>query len=164
MMALSRKEYNMSQSKEIMALLQDITIQLDKGLKKYYQENELSIPQLTVVTLLSKNDQLKISDISKEMKVSAAAVSGIIDRLEKSGIVCRMRSELDKRIVHVKLTDKFKNSHQHLDMNLTGYLHLLLREQESTRVNDLINSLRFLKETLDNGDNYLEAHIKKNNR
>lgn len=154
----------MSQSKEIMTLLQEISSQMDKGLKKFYQENQLSIPQLTVVTLLSKNDQMKISDLSKEMKVSAAAVSGIVDRLEKSGIVCRERSEIDKRIVYVKLTTQFKNSHQHLDVNLTGYLHLLLREQDDKRVSELVDSLKFLKEILENGEHYLDAHIKKNNQ
>lgn len=151
----------MSTSKEIMDLLHGINGLLDKGLKSYYANNALSVPQLTVVTLLSTHQSMKISDISKEMHISTAAVTGLIDRLEHQGLVARTRSLADRRIVNVTLTDAFKQSHQNLGQNITGFLQLLLREQDPAKVDALVTSLQFLKETLSFGDTYLEAHISK---
>lgn len=154
----------MSTSKEIMDLLHGINGLLDKGLKSYYANNALSVPQLTVVTLLSAQQSMKISDISKEMHISTAAVTGLIDRLEHQGLVARNRSLTDRRIVNVTLTDTFKNTHHNLGQNITGFLQLLLREQEPAKVEALITSLQFLKETLTIGDTYLEAHISKHSQ
>lgn len=149
----------MKQSQQIMDLIKDINQLLEKGLKNFYTQNELTVPQLTVVTLLSQQEHLKITDISKEMKISAAAVSGIIDRLENHGIVERKRSTTDKRIVYVSLNDSFKNSHQHLEQNISGYLHLLLRDEPVEKVNTIVDSLTGLKVLLAEGENKLTHHI-----
>lgn len=149
----------MSTSQEIMDLLKDIQTSLDKGLKNYYTEYQLTLPQLTVVTLLGKNTRLKITDLSKEMGISPAAISGIVDRLENQGLVERHRSTEDKRIVFVQLSETFKNSHQHLDQNICGYLQLLLRTLDEKKVALILDGLTTLKEILLSGDEVLSHHI-----
>lgn len=152
----------MRQSQLIMDLLKEINTLLDKGLKNFYSHNELTVPQLSVVSLLSQHSRMKITDFSQELKISAAAVSGIIDRLENHGLVQRERSQEDKRIVYVTLTEAFRQSHQHLEQNISGYLHLLLRDESDEKVTSIVNALSDLKVLLAVGDEKLISHIHKN--
>jgi len=152
----------MKKSEEIMSLLKDINSLLEKGLRSYYSNKEITVPQLSVVTLLGKHEKLKITDISKEMKVSPAAISGIIDRLEANGLVERHRSLEDKRKVFVSLTESFKSSHQHLEQNTSGYLQLLVREEPTEKIEEISASLNQLKDILENGETMLSNHILKN--
>lgn len=154
----------MNKSEEIMSMLKEINNLLEKGLKSYYADKELTVPQLAVVTLLGKHEQLKITDISKELKVSPAAVSKIIDRLEITGLVERHRSLKDKRKVFVKLSENFKSTHQNLEQNTSGYLHLLLREEPIEKVEKISKSLNELQLILKDGDRLLSEHILKHSQ
>ncbi len=152
------KGESMSDSLLIMEKLKEIQYLLEKGLKSFYSEYELTVPQLTVVTLLEKHGALKITDMSIEMKISPAAVSGIIDRLEKQNLVKRVRSDLDKRKVFVSLTDNFSNSHQNMDQNLSRYLQLLLASKDDSDIQKIIEGLTLLETLLNSDDQILSEH------
>jgi DNA-binding MarR family transcriptional regulator len=64
----------------------------------------LSAPQLTCLRHLGRQGERTAGQIARGIAVSQATVTGIVDRLEKSGLVGRRRSEKDRRIVHVELT------------------------------------------------------------
>jgi len=76
---------------------------LTKGLARQYG---LTGPQLTVVKLLETLDPLSLSSLSDRIKARNSTVTGIIDRMERDGLVRRERSEDDRRIVLIRLTRK----------------------------------------------------------
>jgi DNA-binding MarR family transcriptional regulator len=45
------------------------------------------------------------ADIAREYGIDASAVTRLIDRLEKRGLLSRVRSEEDRRVVRLELTD-----------------------------------------------------------
>jgi DNA-binding MarR family transcriptional regulator len=63
----------------------------------------LTVPQLTVLKELSEHDAATVSALAKAVHLSQATVTGILDRLERRGLVHRRRSERDKRRVLVHL-------------------------------------------------------------
>ncbi len=65
---------------------------------------DLPPAQLFVMGMLSSNGSMRGCDISRELKVSAPTVSGIIDRLEGLGYVARHADKEDRRCVSVVLT------------------------------------------------------------
>ena len=76
---------------------------LTKGLARQYG---LTGPQLTVVKILETLDPLSLSSLSDRIKARNSTVTGIIDRMERDGLVRRERSEADRRIVLIRLTRK----------------------------------------------------------
>jgi DNA-binding MarR family transcriptional regulator len=62
--------------------------------------------QLFVLMMLFHEGPCRTCDIGRELKVSAPTVTGIVDRLEKSGYVKRVSSKDDRRTVMVELTAK----------------------------------------------------------
>ena len=76
---------------------------LTKGLARTFG---LTGPQLTVIKILEELGDLSLSGLSARIKAKNSTVTGIIDRMEREGLVERKRSEADRRIVLIRLTDK----------------------------------------------------------
>ncbi len=76
---------------------------LTKGMAR---EVGLTGPQLTVIKLLETFDNLSLSSLSERIRAQNSTVTGIIDRMEREGLVRRERSTSDRRVVHIRLSDK----------------------------------------------------------
>ena len=76
---------------------------LTKGMASQFG---LTGPQLTVIKLLETFDNLSLSSLSERIRAQNSTVTGIIDRMEREGLVRRERSTTDRRVVHIRLSDK----------------------------------------------------------
>lgn len=65
---------------------------------------KVTLPQLLVLDLLSKQGDSKMSDIAHSMHVTTAAMTGVADRLVRDGYALRVYDPQDRRIVRIKLT------------------------------------------------------------
>lgn len=85
---------------------------LESILKDYqtHMENELApsltMSQLTVLELLLQEGNLKPSDLIPYLSTTPAAVTMLLDRMERGTLVHRERDADDRRIVWVMITDK----------------------------------------------------------
>ena len=75
----------------------------NKELSKKYQ---VSAPQLSSLLALYENGPLPPSQIAKYIMVNSSTVTGVIDRLEKKGLVERSRISPDRRVITVTLTER----------------------------------------------------------
>ncbi|WP_240688935.1 MarR family winged helix-turn-helix transcriptional regulator [Ammoniphilus sp. YIM 78166] len=75
------------------------------------KKQNITIPQAIVIDTI-KDEAKTIGDISKAIDLSYSTVSGIIDRLERDGLVERYRNETDRRVVWVRLTERCQDFHQ----------------------------------------------------
>ncbi|MTD56375.1 MarR family winged helix-turn-helix transcriptional regulator [Amycolatopsis pithecellobii] len=85
--------------------------------------HELTKAEFDVLCALRRNAVLNPGQLSREMLSSGAAITKRLDRLARMGLVSRATSERDRRVVHVRLTDK----------GLTLIDELLPRQLESER-------------------------------
>lgn len=58
------------------------------------------------VLLLAKESPVRMSDIARSLETSQANVTGLVDRLERGGYVSRVRSDADRRVVDVAITER----------------------------------------------------------
>jgi len=70
------------------------------------RELGLTGPQLSVMKLLETMGDLSLSSLSERIRAQNSTVTGIIDRMEREGLVVRERSTSDRRVVYIKLTQK----------------------------------------------------------
>ena len=78
--------------------------------KELARRAELTGPQLTVVKMLESLGGLSLSDLSDRIRAQNSTVTGIVDRMEREGLVVRARSTEDKRVVKIRLTEKGQRS------------------------------------------------------
>ncbi len=67
-------------------------------------KGKITLPQMLILDFLNKNGESKMTDIARFIGVTTAAMTGIIDRLEKYNYVLRAMDLNDRRIIKVKLT------------------------------------------------------------
>lgn len=73
-----------------------------RALRKKYH---VSSSQLACIIALYDHGPMPLSQIAKEIMVDSSTVTGLIDRLERKGLVERSRTSFDRRIITVSLTD-----------------------------------------------------------
>ena len=66
-------------------------------------KGKISFPQFFLLTYLSSEEYLTMSDIAKKMGHSTAAATGLVDRLEKIGYVERVHAAEDRRKIMVRI-------------------------------------------------------------
>jgi MarR family transcriptional regulator, organic hydroperoxide resistance regulator len=74
--------------------------------KELAKRANLTGPQLTVVKILETIGDLSLSELSDKIRSQNSTVTGIIDRMEREGLVQRVRSHEDRRVIRIHLTEK----------------------------------------------------------
>jgi len=103
--------------------------------------------QMMIMSILTHMGRMKIGDISEEIGLSISTVSGILDRMEEQGYICRERSKDDRRVVYVALEEKYKKFHVEMmnDMNskISNIIEKMTDEEYRTVNNafDILNRI-----------------------
>jgi DNA-binding MarR family transcriptional regulator len=69
-------------------------------------EGKITLPQVLVLDYLHSRTGAKMKDLAAELKVSTAAMTGIIDRMVRDKYVARSFDERDRRIIIITPTPK----------------------------------------------------------
>ncbi len=64
----------------------------------------LTGPQLMILQEVAHADEISVGEVAKTISLSQGTVTGIVERMEKRGLVTRRRSETDRRRVLVQAT------------------------------------------------------------
>lgn len=89
---------------EIVHSLRRIVRAIDVHSRALSRRYELTWPQLAALCELERLGTCPVGRLAAEMHVGAPTVTGITDRLERDGLVKRLREQGDRRRVLVQLT------------------------------------------------------------
>jgi DNA-binding MarR family transcriptional regulator len=96
-------------------VIKDIVGSIRKLVRAVYLDSQkmsrqfgLTGQQSVVLRLLLNKGSMSSADLSRLMYVTPSNMTGIIDRLEKKGLIERMRKEGDRRVTLILLTDAGK--------------------------------------------------------
>lgn len=89
----------------VLATLRQIIRAIDIQSKRLVRLYGLTGPQILVLKEIKNHPGLPISAISRNISLSQATVTSILDRLEHKGFAKRLREQKDKRKVTIMLTD-----------------------------------------------------------
>lgn len=73
---------------------------------KRCHEKNISRGQGRILTILQRKDGFSTKDLSKILDIRVTSLNETLNKLEKNGYVNKVKSENDKRIYVIKLTDK----------------------------------------------------------
>lgn len=67
---------------------------------------EVSVPQVHVLMRLEEAGPLTVSELAHSLDISLPSASSIVDRMVEHGLVDRVRNEVDRRVVHVAISER----------------------------------------------------------
>ncbi|BBU28838.1 MarR family transcriptional regulator [Burkholderia sp. THE68] len=83
-----------------------LVMRTDQALKPL----DLTSPQIGVILLLASGRARTPLELSREMSYDSGSMTRMLDRLEKKGFVSRARSEADRRMVELSLTERGRDA------------------------------------------------------
>jgi len=86
--------------------LRPVLLRLSRELRKETEQLGITSRQVTLLWLIRHNPGLSLRELAAEERNSAPALSGYVDRLEKAGLLERVRDEGDRRRVGLALTSE----------------------------------------------------------
>jgi DNA-binding MarR family transcriptional regulator len=109
----------------------------------------LTAPQLLLLQAISAKGQVTIGEIARDISLSQATVTNILDRLEKRGMIYRERSNHDKRKVHAHLTDKGAAILKDAPTPLQEHFVKQFRNLHDWEQNTILSSLQRIAQMMD---------------
>lgn len=85
--------------------LRPVLLRLARELRHEAEQFGITGGQVTLLWLVKRSPGLSLRALAELEGISPPALSGHIDRLERSGLVTRVRSTTDRRRVGLELTD-----------------------------------------------------------
>jgi len=137
---------------QILRLLKQIGDIIKNFVAHEYEDYDITGTQGVLMGILSFCGQMKISELSKRMGLSNSTVSGIIDRLERQGLVERKRSEEDRRVVYVDITPVVKEAFEERFNEIERKLNIALGKASDQDLSKIVEGLEILKKILESQD------------
>jgi MarR family transcriptional regulator, organic hydroperoxide resistance regulator len=72
--------------------------------KDVARELGLTGPQVSAIKILETFGDISLSELSDRMSARNSTITGVVDRMERNGLVERIRSEEDRRVTLIRLT------------------------------------------------------------
>lgn len=104
-LACSKERSLTKYEEEILRSLRRITRAIDIHSRRLAQAHRLTGPQLVCLRQIHKDVETTPSALARQISLSQATVTGILDRLASRGLLVRVRSETDRRRVMLTLTE-----------------------------------------------------------
>ena len=92
--------------------------------------------------MLWKKDEIPISELAQKTQLSESTLTSMLDRLEKTGYITRVRSKEDRRTILLKLTEKDKNLQKVYRKVSDEMINMFYREFSSEEIDKCESYLR----------------------
>jgi DNA-binding MarR family transcriptional regulator len=89
---------------------------IEQRLRSHLGENfDITLPQFEVLCQLDRRGgPVVMSRLSERLKVTSSNLTGVVDRLERKGLVKRFRSQEDRRVQHIEMTPAGRIAHEEI--------------------------------------------------
>jgi DNA-binding MarR family transcriptional regulator len=116
----------------VAADLRPVLLRLARELRKETEQLGITARQATLLWLVKRSPGLSLAELAAEEGISAPALSGHVDRLERAGLLERVRSTDDRRRVGLRLTDEGERLMRRVRARRTTWLADRLKSIEPT--------------------------------
>jgi DNA-binding MarR family transcriptional regulator len=138
----------MNKSIRVIRVLKNVMETVKHHVHQHFKEMNVTGPQGMLMGTLAHFGEMKVSDLSEKLGLSNSTVSGIIDRLENQGLVERIRSTEDRRVVYVKVTDAFVKNSQERFQKMEKLFETMMNKATPQELDEILQGLDTLQRVL----------------
>jgi DNA-binding MarR family transcriptional regulator len=109
----------------------------------------VSMPQIYILITLLERGSTTVSELASLLSISAPSASSIVDRMEESGLVSRERDDIDRRIVHVAITERGRSVVDDMMGLRRDYTLRLLESMSDEDLNHVVRAVEAVRRALE---------------
>jgi DNA-binding MarR family transcriptional regulator len=128
--------------------LRPVLLRLARELRRETEALGVTSRQVTLLWLIRERPGLSLRELAAEERISAPALSGHVDRLERAGLLERVRSTADRRRVGLALTGEGARFLRRVRARRTSWLSERLRDLEPAELSAIEAALDPLRRLL----------------
>lgn len=121
-MVLEEKEQQLD---DILSSFRCINHNFQQLLWKDAEELQITSTQLMVLRKLAMHPDIGITELADLLHLGNSAASGVVDRMVKAGLITRQRSQSDRRIFNLAVTDKGQEIRERSKQSMRKHLQPL---------------------------------------
>ena len=129
--------------------LRPVLLRLARELRHETEQTGITARQATLLWLVKRSPGLSLAELAAEEGISPPAMSGHVDRLEKAGLLHRVRESGDRRRVGLELTPEGAKLLRRVRARRTTWLAERLRALEPDELERIEAALPALLRLLD---------------
>lgn len=140
------------QADEIIEIFKNIRKSIGCKSEKSAKKYGFTAPQIGVIFHLHMMPSITLQALSEHMNLTKSTVSGIVDRLEKQGVVTREIPKDNRRIVKLSISEEFKKNNDICKMKkefMADFISESIKNANPEKVENMICGLRQLSILLD---------------
>lgn len=118
----------------VAAELRPVLLRLARELRKETEQLGITARQATLLWLVKRSPGMSLAELASEEGISAPALSGHVDRLERAGLLERVRSSDDRRRVGLRLTAEGERLMRRIRARRTTWLADRLKSLDSSEL------------------------------
>lgn len=138
----------MEQTKRLLNSYLRVTQGMSRQFREYFNQQELTLPQMLVLIVLSEEGTMPISRLARYVGSANSTVSGIVDRLEKMKLVERIRSEDDRRVIYVGLTEAYCSARKKGEATVSDHLAKQMKRLSVQELDEISSAMEKLDAVL----------------
>jgi DNA-binding MarR family transcriptional regulator len=135
----------------VAADLRPVLLRLARELRKETEQLGITARQATLLWLVKRSPGLSLAELAAEEGISPPALSGHVDRLERAGLIERLRSTDDRRRVGLRLTDEGARMLRRVRARRTTWLADRLSALEPAELEAIADAVPALQALLGDG-------------
>lgn len=118
--------------------------------RKILNNYPITSPQFVALQWLLEEGDLTIGELSNKISLAFSTTTDLVDRMEKNGLVERVRSKTDRRVVRIHVLEKGKTIIHEVIAKRQDYLKEVMGEFSDEQRESLYELLSFLHEQMKN--------------
>lgn len=133
----------------VAAELRPVLLRLALELRRETEQVGITARQATLLWLVKRSPGLSLAELAVEEGISPPAMSGHVDRLERAGLLERVRATDDRRRVGLELTERGAKLLRSVRARRTTWLARRLQTLEPEKLEAVETAIPALLELLD---------------
>lgn len=137
---------------DVLKTLKLIMNMIHKNMEDEFKELNITGSQGMIIGILMRHGKMKISELSQKMGLTSSTVSGIVDRLEKQGMVKRVRSSDDRRVVYVSINEEFREKSREVFKKAEDKIREMMNKATEEEHDEIVKGLNTLKRLIESNN------------
>lgn len=145
--AITHKALN-SERAELWDIMARVFRKGKRAIRRELERISIKPTELKVLESIAKEGDCQMNSIALEINVTGAWITGVVDELERRGLVLKNRSSTDRRIIRVSITDSGKSTLEKAKNVYQGFIKSTLMNLDQDEMNEFRHLLSLIEEGL----------------